>query len=190
MISFAPAVRTNTAIILALCGSSGSGKTLSALELAVGLAGPQGKILLVDTEGRRGLHYADDYSFFHYDWHPPFDPTTLGAILRDAESQGFSVVIVDSMSDEHEGEGGLVDMANAEYEKQRAESKNSAASWANPKAAHKKHIVRWLRTTKCHVIFCCRADEKVRFDRVERNGRMTTVVVPVGWQPITEKRLL
>ncbi len=158
--------------------------------MAVGLAGSQGKILLIDTEGRRSLHYADDYSFFHYDWQPPFGPAQLGAVLREGEAQGFSVIIVDSMSDEHEGEGGLCDMANAEYDAQRSESKNSAAAWAKPKAAHKVNIVRWLRTTKCHVIFCCRADEKVRFERVEKNGRMTTVVVPVGWQPIAEKRLL
>jgi hypothetical protein len=188
-IKFEPAVRANTVIVLALCGASGSGKTKSALELAVGLAGETGKILLIDTEGKRALHYADDYKFYHHSWTPPFSPKALGTLLRAGEQQGFSVIIVDSMSDSHEGEGGLCDMAEAEYQKQ-GDNKNSAAAWAKPKAEHKHDVVRWLRQARCHVIFCCRADEKVRFEKVERNGRMTTVVVPAGWQPISEKRLL
>jgi hypothetical protein len=189
MIDFAPAVRTNTAIVLALAGSSGSGKTKSALELSVGLAGERGKTLVIDTEGRRALHYADDYRFFHHEWRPPFTPQALGELLKEAERREFAVVIVDSMSDEHEGEGGLCDMAEAEYQAQGA-NKNSAAAWAKPKAAHKHQIVRWLRQASCHVIFCLRADEKVEFQKVERNGRQTTVVVPRGWIPIAEKRLL
>ena len=185
MTEFAPAVRTNTAIVLALAGASGSGKTKSALELAVGLAGERGQIALIDTEGRRALHYADEYKFMHCDWRAPFTPKMLGDLLRAAERIPFSVVIVDSMSDEHEGEGGLCDMAAAEYEKQTG-TKNSAAAWARPKAEHKLHIVRWLRQARCHVIFCLRADEKVEFQLV--NGK--TKVVPLGWTPIAEKRLL
>lgn len=186
---FQPAVRTNTAIIIALAGASGSGKTKSALELAVGLAGADGKILLIDTEGRRALHYADEYRFYHHEWRPPFTPAALGEMLREADRQKFAAVIVDSMSDEHEGEGGLCDMAEAELAKQGS-NKNSAAAWARPKAQHKREIVRWLRQARCHVIFCLRADEKVRFEKAERNGKEVTVVVPIGWQPIAEKRLL
>lgn len=189
-IKFEPAVRANTTIVLALCGASGSGKTKSALELAIGLAGSTGKILLIDTEGKRALHYADDYKFYHHSWTPPFSPKALGALLRAGEKQGFSVIIVDSTSDEHEGEGGLCDMAEVAYNEQKGENKNSAAAWARPKAEHKHEVVRWLRQARCHVIFCCRADEKVRFEKAERNGRMVTVVVPAGWQPISEKRLL
>jgi energy-coupling factor transporter ATP-binding protein EcfA2 len=186
---FQAAVRTNTAIILALAGASGSGKTKSALELAVGLAGETGKILVIDTEGRRALHYADEYRFHHYEWRPPFTPAALGELLREAERQGFAVVIVDSMSDEHEGEGGLCDMAEAELAKQQG-AKNSGAAWGKPKAEHKHHVVRWLRQTQMHVIFCLRADEKVRFEKVVKDGRERTVIIPVGWQPIAEKRLL
>lgn len=187
--TFEPAVRANTAIILALAGASGSGKTKSALELATGLAGEGGQIALIDSEGKRALHYADEYRFHHHDWRPPFSPEALGKLLREADRREFAVVVVDSMSSEHEDEGGLCDMAAAEYEKQ-AGSKNSAAAWAKPKAAHKQHIVRWLRQARCHVIFCLRADEKVEFRREQRNGKEVTVVVPIGWQPVAEKRLL
>ncbi|MBF0186198.1 MAG: ATP-binding protein, partial [Magnetococcales bacterium] len=39
-------------------GGSSSGKTYSALRLARGLVGPQGKIGVIDTENRRALFYA------------------------------------------------------------------------------------------------------------------------------------
>ena len=193
MTEFAPAVRTNTAIVLALAGASGSGKTKTALLLATGLAG-DGHIIIKDSEGNRALHYAprpgekpdfvDTFLFAHESWEAPYTPAALGEFLKRAQHQ-YSVVIVDSMSDEHEGEGGLCDMAAAEYEKQ-AGTKNSAAAWARPKAEHKLHIVRWLRQARCHVIFCLRADEKVEFQLVA--GK--TKVVPLDWTPIAEKRLL
>lgn len=196
---FAPAVRTDTAVVLALCGGSGSGKTKSALLLATGLAG-DGDILMIDSEGGRGKHYApepgaepdyvDTFKFRYWSWEAPYTPESLGRVLRAAEKRKISVVIVDSMSSEHEDEGGLCDMAEAEYQKQAGSSKNSAAAWAKPKASHKHEVVRWLRTERCHAIFCCRASEKVRFEKAEVNGRERTVIVPIGWTPIAEKNLL
>src|SRR5215472_1957883 len=104
--AFAPAVRENTATFIALAGPSGSGKTRSALELATGLAGG-GKIAVADTEGRRALHYADLYKFDHMSWEPPYTPQACARLIDAAEAGGYAVLIVDSASDEHEGEGGL-----------------------------------------------------------------------------------
>lgn len=197
MSEFRPAVRTNTAIILALAGASGSGKTKSALELATGLAGPKGKILGIDSEGRRMLHYAPApgeqmrpglYAFDHSTWSPPFEPDDLLAALKQAESDGYAVTIVDSASDEYEGEGGLQDMAADELAKQRNQS-NSAAAWARPKARHKK-IIKWLRQTRMHVIFCLRAEEKIKIEQVYKDGKQTTQITPLGWIPICEKRFM
>lgn len=188
---FAPAVRENTPIVMALAGASGSGKTFTALELAMGLAG-DGKIAVIDTEGRRALHYADLrgpggllFRFDHCELRPPFSPERFLAVMKQAEAAGYRVIVVDSFSDEHEGEGGLIDMAAA------GRSENTAANWARPKAAHKL-VVRWLRQARCHVIFCLRAEERVRFEKVwdEKKQREVTAVVPLGWMPICEKRFM
>lgn len=182
---FRPAIREQTSLLIALAGPSGSGKTFSALRLARGLVGPQGKIAVIDTEAGRALHYADRFQFHHGDLKPPFRPQAyLDAILA-AEAAGFHAVVIDSMSHEYEGEGGILDWA-AELEA----STKPPGNWNVPKTAHKKMMGRLLQM-RCHLIFCLRADEKVKIEKQPDNqGRMKTVVVPIGWQPICEKRFM
>jgi hypothetical protein len=191
--TFQPAVRTSTPMIIGIAGPSGSGKTFTALTLAMGLAG-SGKIALIDTEGRRALHYADlkgedgqpMFRFDHCDMEAPYSPAQFLGALQIAAKAGYSVIVIDSFSDEYVGEGGLVDMKDAAEKAMRAP--NSAAAWAKPKAAHKL-VIRWMRQSRCHLLFCLRAEEKVRLEQVERDGRKQTVVVPIGWQPICEKNV-
>jgi RecA/RadA recombinase len=65
-----------------LVGGSGSGKTFSALRMASGIAGDQ-PFAFIDTENRRGLHYADQFKFDHADLRAPFRPEAyLEAIKR------------------------------------------------------------------------------------------------------------
>lgn len=190
--TFTPAVRENTPIVMAIAGPSGSGKTFTALELAMGLAGV-GKIALIDTEGRRGLHYADlkmpngepRFRFDHCDFRAPYTPVRFLDALKAAEGAGYSVIVTDSFSDEYVGEGGLVDMAAAQP------VENTAAKWAKPKAQHKL-VIRWLRQSRCHLIFCIRAEEKVRLEKVfnEHKRKEEVVIVPIGWQPIAEKNTM
>lgn len=170
-----PAARVNTPAFIALAGPSGSGKTRSALELAMGLAG-DGKVLLADTEGNRALHYADLYQFDHVEFRPPYTPERTAKLIDLAEARGYAVLIVDSGSDEYEGEGGLQeirDQTNDEF-------------WARTKARHKHALINRIRRARVHVIFCLRCEERVRISKVQ--GR--TVVETLGWQPICEKRFL
>src|SRR6185312_8498441 len=84
---FAPAVRDQVSLLIALAGASGSGKTFSALRIAKGMA-PSGKIAFIDTEARRGLHYAEQFDFLHTDMRPPFRPERFIEAIRAAESVG------------------------------------------------------------------------------------------------------
>lgn len=185
---FRPAVRENTPLIIGLSGASGSGKTFTALELATGLAGENGRIAVIDTEGRRALLYADlpdasgkpRFRFDHWGMNSPYAPQRFLGALKGAEAGGYAVIVVDSFSDEYIGEGGLVDMAAAE------KVLNEAAKWAKPKAQHKL-VVRWLRQCRCHVLVLMRAEEKVKLEKVTKDGKEQSVVVPIGWQPICEK---
>jgi ABC-type microcin C transport system duplicated ATPase subunit YejF len=73
---FAPARREQVSLLIALAGASGSGKTYSALRLARGMA-PSGKIAFIDTEARRGLHYAEQFDFMHADMRPAVPPRRI-----------------------------------------------------------------------------------------------------------------
>lgn len=177
---FAPAKREQVSLLLALAGASGSGKTYSALRLAKGMA-PTGKIAFIDTEARRGLHYADDFDFIHADMRPPFAPVRFVEAIRAAEAAGAEVVVIDSFSMEYDGEGGIMDWAD----RLQSDGVKGPAAWKDPKAAHKK-LMNALLQCRASIIFCLRADEKIEILR--ENGK--TVVRPLGWMPICEKRFM
>jgi hypothetical protein len=175
MFEIKSAVRVNTPAFIALAGPSGSGKTRSALELATGLAG-DGKILLADTEGNRGLHYADLYKFDHVEFTPPYTPERCAELIELAEARGYAVLIVDSGSDEYEGNGGLQEIRDTTKDE----------FWAKTKARHKHALINRIRRSRIHSIWCLRCEERVKISKV--NGQ--TVVETLGWQPICEKRFL
>lgn len=177
---FTPAVRENVSLLIALAGPSGSGKTKSALRLAEGLA-DGGPIAFIDTEARRGLHYADQHKFIHADMRPPFRPARFIEAVRVAEDAGAKVVIIDSFSLEYEGEGGILDWA-AELEEAGTKP---PGNWKVPKQAHKR-LMNDLLQCRASIIFCLRADEKIEI--VRESGR--TQVRPLGWMPICEKRFM
>jgi len=92
------------------------------------------------------------------------------------------VVIVDSMSHEWEGPGGILEMVD----RIKAERKvNDFAAWAKPKQEHQK-LVNTLLQAPCHLILCMRAKEKRTLVRTE-SGRGE--VVDAGWAPICEPNL-
>jgi hypothetical protein len=183
---FAPAKREQVSLLIALAGASGSGKTYSALRLAKGMS-PTGKIAFIDTEARRGLHYAEEFQFMHADMRPPFAPARFIEAIRAAEAAGADVVIIDSASHEYDGEGGIMDWADRLQAEggPKGEGIKGPAAWKDPKAAHKK-LMNALLQCRASIIFCLRADEKIEIAR--ENNR--TVVRPLGWMPICEKRFM
>lgn len=178
--TFRPAVREQVGLLIALAGASGSGKTFSALRLAKGLAG-DGKIAFIDSEARRGLHYAGQFEFLHADMRPPFRPERYVEAIRAAEDAGAGVVILDSFSHEYDGEGGIMDWADA----LAANGVKSPGNWKEPKLAHKK-MMNALLQARAHLIFCLRADEKIEI--IREGGK--TQIRPLGWMPICEKRFM
>lgn len=180
-ISFSEARRENVNLLISLAGPSGCGKTRSALRLAQGIS-PGGKIAFIDTESRRALHYASDFKFLHWDMRPPFPPARFIAAIKAAEASGVDVLVIDSFSHEYSGEGGIMDMADRSTVK-------PPGNWLMPKAEHKK-LVNAILQARLSIIFCLRADEKIRIEKAQDGNREKTVIVPMGWTPIAEKRFI
>jgi hypothetical protein len=180
MFEFTEAKRENVSLLIALAGPSGSGKTKSALRLAEGMADGR-PIAFIDTEARRGLHYADAHKFLHVDMRPPFKPERFIEAIRAAEKSGAAVVIIDSFSHEYDGQGGLIDWADELAER----GVKSPGNWKEPKMAHKR-LMNELLQCRASIIFCLRADEKIEI--IREGGK--TQVRPLGWTPICEKRFM
>ena len=182
-LEFRQAVRKAVPMLIGLAGPSGSGKTYSSLLLAAGIAGPEGRVGMLDTENGRGEMYADSpaimkalssgYEYTRLD--PPFTPAAYVAGIEAAEKAGLQVLVVDSLSHEWEGTGGCEEIAE-EY------AIKGQPNWKMAKIAHKRFANHCL-SASMYIIFCMRAREKVKFVKVGNK----TEVVPIGIQPICEK---
>lgn len=190
-ITFRPAKREKVGLLIGLAGASGSGKSFSALRLARGLAGDQ-PFAAIDTEANRLLHYADRFQpWEHAELGPPFTPARYAEAIAEADKAGYPVIVVDSASHEHAGEGGLLDMFDEDFAKANHAEGKRMSCWIRPKMEHKRFVSRMLQV-HAHLILCFRAEEKIEI--VKEGGR--TVVRPKqslvgldGWLPVCEKNL-
>lgn len=183
---FSPATRVGIKPLIGLYGESNSGKTLSALLLARGIAGPDGKIYCIDTESGRAALYADQVpgGFLRTDFEPPFSPQRYIAALEAAEEGGAAVIVFDSFSHEWFGEGGVLDMA---AENEARSGKAGLHCWKQPKLEHARLVMRLLRS-KTIVIVCLRAKFKSRQVR-NANGK-NEVVKDDHVSPLQDEDLL
>jgi hypothetical protein len=193
--TFRKAVRENVSLLIGLAGASGSGKTYTAMRLASGIAGGK-PFAVIDTEAGRAKHYADAFAFDHGDLAPPFRPDTYAEAIAAADSAGYPVIVVDSMSHEWAGTGGILDWQEEEYQRLGGREAVKLLSWSKPKQSH-KHMVQRLLQVRAHLILCFRAEEKIDMLKQEQpDGKVKTVIVPKegpggfkGWLPICEKNL-
>lgn len=183
---FKKAVRKSVPMLVSISGTSGSGKTYSSILLAAGIAGPNGRVGLIDTENGRGSMYADSpgimaalpNGFEIVQMDAPYDPDRYIEALTAAEKAGITVCVVDSTTHEWEGMGGCCEIA----EKFKLKG---MPNWAKAKMAHKRFMNHAL-SSKMDIIFCLRARDKVKIVKV--SGREE--IVPIGIQPITEKNFV
>lgn len=181
----APAEREQSPLLIGLAGASGSGKTFSALRLATGIVSVTGgEIYFIDTDNRRALHYADRFKFRHVGFNPPFSSLAYVDAIRHCVKKGAGAIIIDSMSHEHEGEGGMLSYQEAELDRMagddfRKRESMKMLAWAKPKAARRALIIE-IQRLGIPTIFCFRAKEGVKPIKV--NGK--TEVVQQGFSPI------
>lgn len=209
MITFRSAKRDAVNCLIALAGSSGSGKTFSALELANGLSGGV-PFAAIDAENRRMLHYAEGYGFrFDYaELEPPYSPQRYAEAIRAADDAGYPVIVIDSFTHEWDGIGGCHDIHDDEEDKmvarimeKRQDAKEwevrasvNVGAWKAAKDEHRRLMAHILKV-RAHLIFCLRADNG-KIEMV-RNAEGKTEIQPkkvLGWAsewiPITEKRFI
>lgn len=176
-----PAVRERVPAIVTLTGPSGGGKTMSALRLATGMQRVVGgKIACIDTESRRALHYAEAFKFDHLDFKAPFSPLDYLEAIEHCKSRGASIIIIDSISHEHDGPGGVLEWHDAEVERLCKlwgvkPGKAQIPAWSEPKKARRK-LIQTVLHLGINLVLCMRAAEKI--------GLKGDKVIDMGWTQI------
>ena len=179
------AKREHVPLLIGLTGPSGGGKTFSALRLATGIQSVTGgDIYFIDTESRRALHYADKFKFKHVPFDAPYGSLDYLAALQFCVKQGAGVVIVDSMSHEHEGPGGMVDlhdqivdrMAGNDFGKRE---RVKMLAWSEPKQK-RRALINGILQLNANFIFCFRAKNTSK--PVKKGNK--TEVEQMGFMPI------
>ena len=169
------ASRKKAKIKMALQGPSGSGKTKSALLIAYGLCGSWEKIGVIDTENRSADLYADLGPYNVLPVTPPFTPERYIEAINVSLNAGMQVIVVDSVSHEWEGIGGILETHSGMLG-------NSFTNWAKLTPRHNA-FVQTLLQADVHIIGTIRT--KQEYVLSEKNGKQ--VPEKLGMKGITRE---
>ena len=197
-------------LIIGLEGPPGAGKTASALLLAEGIRRIRGgEIRVLDTEGGRAGKYVDepigryppvDFRFALFD--PPFRADRFMAAITElsAGDPPPACIIVDSISDEHNGEGGRLDWQKDEIRiRLERQNKQPGYDWKEdwegqlrvgqgawePSSTARKALGRKMARSRVPLILTFRAEEKTKLiEKTNKKGRQVAEPTNVGWQPV------
>ena len=170
------AERAQSKLRIGLAGPSGAGKTMSAIKLARGLVGPEGKILLIDTERGSGDLYADITPYDIITLTPPYAPKNYVDAIEAGEDAGYDAIIIDSLSHAWSDEGGLLDQAD-----KLSAGGNRFTVWASLTPQHRK-LVNGMLNSDAHIIATVRSKQEYAIEKDEKTGRSN--VKKLGMAPV------
>jgi len=172
--TFTPATKAQSKLRLAIFGTSGSGKTFTSLRIATGMGG---KIALIDTERGSASKYADRFTFDVLEL-PKKDIDTYCAAISAADSVGYDILIIDSLS--HAWRELLEEVDRLATTKFRGNTW-SAWSMGTPK---QRRFVEAILDFGGHIIATMRTKTEWT-TTTDRNGKMKPV--RVGLAPVQGK---
>jgi ABC-type oligopeptide transport system ATPase subunit len=179
---FTRAVREQIKLKMGIVGPSGSGKTWTALMLAQHIAGAGGKVALIGTEPGAARKYANHFTFDEVEL-TNYHPDSFIAAINAAVHYGYDILVIDSLSDEWDNTGGILDIVNT-AEKRQTKNSNKFAAWGDATPLHNAFL-QAITSSNIHVIGTMRAKtEYVMEEYTDRSGRKKTKPVKVGLKPV------
>lgn len=181
---FSKAKREKSKARICLTGTSGSGKTVSALYLAYGMTHDWDKIAVIDTERNRSKLYANRSDleigeFLQADLDPPYSVDRYIEYMVEAAKVVGSdgVVIIDSGSHAWKGTGGVL-----EYKEKVAEQrgKTDFSAWSDAGRIQNRFIDA-IMDLDCHVIITLRSKAEYAQEKDPETGR--TEIKKLGLAP-------
>jgi hypothetical protein len=164
---FHKAVRKRAKLRLAITGPAGSGKTYGALKIAKGMGG---KVAVIDTERGSASLYSHLLEFDTLELDAPYTPERFIEALHAAEEAGYDVIILDSITHEWNGSGGILEQVDTIAKAQFRG--NSWGAWNVLTPRHRRFVDAILQSS-AHVIATMRS--KTETDQVDDNGRKKVI---------------
>ena len=171
------AKREKIYVKLALMAPSGGGKTYGSLRLASGMAdeikketGKDAKILLANTEQKRGYYYANEFDYDIVDVEPPHNPEKYVELIDFAVSEGYDILIIDSSSHEWEGKGGCLEL--------QQQAGGTYQAWSKITPRHNRFIEA-IADSPIHIIATMRGKDQYEVNKDER-GKTSVQKLGVG----------
>lgn len=162
---------------IAIIAPSGGGKTYGGLRLATGMAeeieketGKKAKILMGNTESKRGLYYANEFDYDIVDVEPPYNPEKFVELIEFAVQEGYDILIIDSSSHEWEGKGGCLEL--------QQQAGGTYQAWSKVTPRHQKFI-NAIADSPIHIIATMRGKDQYEMSKDER-GRASVQKLGVG----------
>lgn len=162
---------------IAIIAPSGGGKTYGGLRLATGMAeeikkesGKDAKILMGNTESKRGLYYANEFDYDIVDIDPPYNPEKFVELIDFAVGEGYDILIIDSSSHEWEGKGGCLEL--------QQQAGGTYQAWSKVTPRHQKFI-NAIADSPITIIATMRGKDQYEMSKDER-GRASVQKLGVG----------
>ena len=172
--SFKRATKAAAKLRLGLIGPAGSGKTMTALRVAHGLGG---RVAVIDTERGSASLYSGEHGLeFDVLELESYEAQKFIDAIAQAEAEGYSVLIIDSLSHAWAGKGGILEFVDKAAKRSGG---GSFSGWRDATPLHNQ-LVDAILGAKLHVI--CTLRSKVEHVIEQVNGR--TQVRKVGLQPV------
>lgn len=149
---------------IGLSGASGFGKTYSALLLAYGFTNDWTKIAVIDTENQSADLYSDLGEYNTLTLLPDFTPERYIEAIQTCENAGMEVIIIDSISHEWSGKGGILEIAD--------NLGSSMQKWMKINPRHNA-FVNTILQSNCHTITTVRRKQDYVFEQDEQTKKQT-----------------
>lgn len=172
--AFVKATKAKAKLRMGLCGPSGSGKSYTALRIALGLGE---KVAAIDTEHGSLSKYADEFNFDVMDLYS-YHPQNFINGIKDAEEAGYDVLIIDSLSHAWMGKDGVIEQKEKAEARQRGG--NSFTAWKDVTPLHNA-LVEAILQSKLHIIVTMRSKTEYI---IEKNEKGQSVPRKVGMAPV------
>lgn len=172
-----PAVRSQKKARISLTGPAKSGKTYSALLMARGLVGAEGRIVVMDTERNSATMFANEVTFDILPLAEDHSLETFVAAIHACEKAGYDCIIIDSLSHAWIGEGGALEEVDAEKDRNRGDQR---AGWKKVTPLQRRLIDAML-ASPAHMIATMRAKTEWV---IEKDDRGKNVQRKIGLAPI------